>query len=79
MARRRRGHAHLRRPAADADLWVDALFGIGLTRAPDGAVAGDDRAINAARLPVLALDVPCGLDAGSRRRAGAAVRATHTA
>ena len=35
----------LRRPRCrEVDVVVDALFGIGLTRAPDDAVAGDDRA-----------------------------------
>ena len=48
-----------------ADLIVDALFGIGLARAPDSGVATLIEAINAAACPVLALDVPSGLDAGT--------------
>ncbi len=60
------------------DLWVDALFGIGLARAPDGAAALLIEAINASRRPVFALDVPSGVDADSGRAPGAAVRADCT-
>src|SRR3546814_21076387 len=42
----------------DADLVVDALFGIGLARAPDAETAALVAAINDASAPVLALDVP---------------------
>ena len=58
-----------------ADLIVDGLFGIGLSRAPDAAAAGLIAAINTARLPVLALDVPSGVDADSGAVPGAAIRA----
>lgn len=62
----------------DADVIVDALFGIGLSRAPDAAAAALIDAINASGAPVLALDLPSGC-AGDRGSAeGAAVRATHT-
>lgn len=47
----------------NADLVVDALFGIGLTRAPDKDAAALIEAINAQSAPVLALDVPSGVDA----------------
>lgn len=46
-----------------ADVVVDALFGIGLSRAPDGDAAAVIEAINAQPAPVLALDVPSGIDA----------------
>lgn len=62
---------------ADVDLVVDALFGIGLQRAPEGAGAALIAAINAQHAPVLALDVPSGLDADTGATPGAAVRA-HT-
>ena len=62
----------------DADLIVDALFGIGLARAPEGDAAGLIDAINAHRAPVLALDVPSGVDADSGHVPGAAVKATRT-
>lgn len=61
-----------------ADVIVDAIFGIGLSRPPEGAAAGLIAAINAADKPVLALDVPSGVDAQGGNVAGAAVRATAT-
>ncbi len=62
----------------DVDLWVDALFGIGLTRPPTGCAAALIEAINAAGKPVLALDVPSGVDAESGNVPGVAVRASRT-
>jgi hydroxyethylthiazole kinase-like uncharacterized protein yjeF len=54
-------------PPGSFDLVVDGLFGIGLKRAPKGIYAGVIEAANqmSARLgkPILALDVPSGLDA----------------
>ena len=63
---------------AGADVIVDALFGIGLSRAPDGALADVISAINASARPVLALDVPSGVDANSGDVPGFAVRAAVT-
>lgn len=62
----------------EADLIVDALFGIGLSRAPDGPAAALIVAINAHPAPVLALDVPSGIDAGRGCAAGVAVVADRT-
>ena len=62
----------------DADLWVDAIYGIGLTRPPSEAAQAMIERINASRRPVLALDVPSGLDADTGHAFGAAVRATVT-
>ncbi len=61
-----------------ADVHVDALYGIGLNRAPEPVVAALIERINALRAPVLALDVPSGLNADSGRCPGAAVRADVT-
>jgi ADP-dependent NAD(P)H-hydrate dehydratase / NAD(P)H-hydrate epimerase len=47
---------------AGAQIVVDALFGTGLSRPPDGAFAAWIDAINASRLPVVAVDLPSGLD-----------------
>ncbi|MDD5248366.1 MAG: NAD(P)H-hydrate dehydratase [Rhodocyclaceae bacterium] len=58
---------------------IDGLFGIGLARPPTGRYAELIAAINALGAPVLALDVPSGLDAETGRVLGAAVRATRTA
>jgi hydroxyethylthiazole kinase-like uncharacterized protein yjeF len=47
----------------DAAVILDALFGTGLSRAPEGKFAAWVKAINESRLPVIAVDVPSGLDA----------------
>ena len=62
----------------EADVVVDALFGIGLARAPDPEPAAMIGAINAAGVPVLALDVPSGVDVDRGCVPGIAVRATRT-
>lgn len=59
-------------------LVVDALFGIGLQRPPEGRHADWIEAIDALPSPKLAIDVPSGLDADTGRRLGACLRATHT-
>lgn len=61
-----------------ADLHVDALYGTGLRRAPPPAVAALIEHINASGMPVLALDVPSGLDADTGHCPGAAIRADVT-
>ena len=45
------------------DLCIDALLGIGATRAPQGRMADWIAAMNASPAPVLAVDVPTGLNA----------------
>ena len=58
---------------------IDALLGIGSTRATSGDVAASIDAINAGTAPVLAVDVPSGLDADTGDCWGApAVRASAT-
>ncbi|MGH8033435.1 MAG: NAD(P)H-hydrate dehydratase [Luteimonas sp.] len=71
-------HENAERAVAQAELIVDALFGIGLSRAPDEATDALIDAINASNAPVLALDVPSGVDADRGAAPGAAVRATRT-
>ncbi|KLJ00304.1 bifunctional ADP-dependent NAD(P)H-hydrate dehydratase/NAD(P)H-hydrate epimerase [Luteimonas sp. FCS-9] len=63
---------------SSADLVVDAVFGIGLSRAPDADAAALIAAIDAAVAPVLALDVPSGLDAGRGSAPGVALHADVT-
>lgn len=63
---------------AGADVVVDALLGTGLDRPPTGAVADAIGAINACGRPVLALDVPSGLDADTGAAPGAVVQAQAT-
>lgn len=60
-----------------ADVYVDAVFGIGLKRAPEGAAA-EAVARLADVAPVLALDVPSGVDADTGACPGVAVRAVET-
>ena len=62
----------------EADVHVDALYGTGLHRAPEPPVAALIEAINASGVPVLALDVPSGLDADTGHVPGAAIRAAVT-
>jgi len=64
-------------------LVVDGLFGIGLARPITGDFAGLVTAINAQACPIIALDVPSGLDSDTGaivggESSGVAVRATHT-
>ncbi|HUY57056.1 MAG TPA: NAD(P)H-hydrate epimerase [Candidatus Micrarchaeaceae archaeon] len=61
-----------------ASLIVDGLLGTGSTGPPRGAVAGAVRCINAAAAPVLAIDLPSGLDATSGEVASECVRADWT-
>lgn len=59
-------------------LVVDGLFGIGLSRAIEGAAARLVEYANAQPCPVLALDIPSGLHADTGQALGPTVRATHT-
>jgi ADP-dependent NAD(P)H-hydrate dehydratase / NAD(P)H-hydrate epimerase len=61
-----------------ADLVVDALFGAGLSRDLDGAARALVEAVNGAGLPVLAVDVPSGVDGDTGAVRGAAIRASET-
>ena len=68
-------------PDGDWGLVIDGLFGIGLTRPIEDDYREMVDAVNAMRCPVLALDVPSGLDADTGAvigPEGAAIRATHT-
>lgn len=70
--------ARIGEAAREADLVVDALLGTGLAgevREPYRSVI---ETINAIKKPVLAIDIPSGLDADTGRALGAAVRATAT-
>lgn len=49
----------------DAEVVVDAIFGTGLTRAPEGKPAEWIEAINASGKKVISVDIPSGLDADS--------------
>ncbi len=66
-------------PPGKFGLVVDGLFGIGLTRPIEGQYADWIARINAGGAPVLALDVPSGLNALTGQATGPVVRATRTA
>jgi ADP-dependent NAD(P)H-hydrate dehydratase / NAD(P)H-hydrate epimerase len=61
-----------------ADVVVDALFGVGLSRPVAGVAAQAIAAINECDAHVLALDIPSGLHADTGEILGAAVRAERT-
>ena len=62
----------------EAGLVIDALFGAGLARDLDGAARRVVQALNASGRPVLAVDVPSGIDGDTGAVRGAAVRAART-
>ncbi len=67
--------------AHDAACIVDALFGVGLDRPVGGAFAGAIADINRAHeagVPVVACDIPSGIDGDSGAVLGAAVQADET-
>lgn len=68
----------LRETAERADLVVDALLGTGARGFPRPAFERAIRAVNEAGRPVLAVDVPSGLNADTGRADGAAIRADRT-
>ena len=60
-------------------LAIDALLGLGSRRAPAGAMAETIGRLNLLACPVIAVDIPTGIDPDSGRRLGdVAVRADHT-
>lgn len=61
-----------------ADILIDALFGIGLNRPITGKLASQIKRINQTNKPVLALDTPSGLEVDSGAILGEAIIATHT-
>lgn len=63
---------------SQADLIVDALFGAGLTRPLSDAAAHAVNAANRSGLPILAVDVPSGLDGTTGQASGPVIEATRT-
>jgi hydroxyethylthiazole kinase-like uncharacterized protein yjeF len=62
----------------EAQVHVDALYGIGLNRAPEFAAAALIEQINLSGRPVLALDVPSGLNSDTGDCPGTAIQADVT-
>ncbi|MGN2247833.1 NAD(P)H-hydrate dehydratase [Frateuria sp. GZRR35] len=65
-------------PLPEADVYVDALYGTGLNRPPQPAAAALIERLNLGGRPILALDVPSGLNADTGRCPGVAIRASLT-
>jgi ADP-dependent NAD(P)H-hydrate dehydratase / NAD(P)H-hydrate epimerase len=61
-----------------AEVVIDALFGAGLDRPVDGPARALIEAINAQGAPVIAVDLPSGINGTSGAVMGAAVKASHT-
>lgn len=61
-----------------ADVIIDAIFGIGLTRAIQGPIKKLIAQVNSLNKPVLAVDIPSGLDTDTGRPLGTAIKATRT-
>jgi len=61
-----------------AELVVDALFGTGLARPLDGDIRAIVEALNARKVPVVAVDIASGIETDSGAVLGAAVRADLT-
>jgi ADP-dependent NAD(P)H-hydrate dehydratase / NAD(P)H-hydrate epimerase len=65
-------------PVEEADGIIDALFGAGLARDLDGDAAAVVARVNASGKPVVAVDVPSGVDGNGGEVRGIAVRAQET-
>ncbi|HON93516.1 MAG TPA: NAD(P)H-hydrate epimerase [Sedimentisphaerales bacterium] len=70
--------ASIRRFGGDASLIVDALFGTGLRGQLRPEYLAVVEAVNALGRPILAVDIPSGLDCDTGRPLGAAIRAAYT-
>jgi NAD(P)H-hydrate epimerase len=64
--------------AAGADMIVDALFGTGLSGQLDCRYGQLIQGINSQRRPIVAVDIPSGLDCDTGEPLGAAIKATYT-
>jgi hydroxyethylthiazole kinase-like uncharacterized protein yjeF len=63
---------------ASSDLIVDALFGAGIDRSVSGAARAIIEAINTTTVPVIAVDLPSGVNGTTGAVMGAAVNASET-
>jgi hydroxyethylthiazole kinase-like uncharacterized protein yjeF len=62
----------------DCDIVIDALFGAGLSRPVEALPGAMIRAMNAAGVPVIAVDLPSGVNGTTGAVMGLAVQAAHT-
>lgn len=59
-------------------LIIDAIFGTGLSEPPRDPFAAIAAAVEQSRIPVLAIDLPSGMDCDTGKPLGACIRATRT-
>ncbi len=64
--------------AGRTDMIVDALFGTGLSGQLDSRYRQLIEGVNSQRRPIVAVDIPSGLDCDTGQPLGAAIRATYT-
>lgn len=62
----------------DCDIIIDALFGAGLDRAVEGLPRAMIEAMNAGGKPIIAIDLPSGINGATGAVMGVAVKATRT-
>lgn len=70
--------ASLKKGLSEADLVIDALFGAGLDRPLEGGMVKLTEMVNAGGVPVLAVDLPSGVNGADGSAGGGAVRAERT-
>ena len=63
---------------ADAGTIIDAIFGAGLARPAEGAARAMIEAMNACAAPILAVDLPSGINGSTGARLGTAIKAAET-
>ena len=66
------------RELQDCDLLIDGIFGFGLERDVAGDLANSFNLINSWQIPIVAIDLPSGLNCDRGDVMGTAIRATHT-
>ncbi len=64
--------------SANADMLVDSLFGTGLSGQLSDEYKQLIESINAQHYPILAVDIPSGLDCDTGKHLGAAIKASYT-
>ncbi len=70
--------AHVRSFTADTDMIVDAIFGTGLSGELRDNYQQLIESINARNTPILAVDIPSGLDCDTAKLLGQAIKADYT-
>jgi ADP-dependent NAD(P)H-hydrate dehydratase / NAD(P)H-hydrate epimerase len=63
---------------SDCDVLIDGLFGFGLERRLEGAIANTIHTLNSWAKPTVSIDLPSGIHTDTGEVLGVAVRATHT-